>query len=401
VEPNRATPISISLGLSALTLLSLLLAIGYLTPLSLRAVVLAVGLGLLGEVVWLRLPKEALLRAFAYRALLLFGWTTTLCGVLLGLQLIPREQALALPWLGLSLGPLFAAAQVLQLVPRRPGLPTQLLHSGARSADPLAWFRQRLLRRSGTVILAGLLTTAQLVGLVLAVLLLWLPKQGWSFWRAFPPAVAMGEWLWLLAAMALLASIEEPLVALPAAASFPRREAVWHLVVHRLLLLPSRLAMVHALLTYLGFAGGGGMAVRGGVSDGHARAAAVWGGAAGRERGSAVAGAFGPAQPATAVSARESALVAAGARSPATAAAVGAGAAAAEYGAAGAGAAAVTAGPGDVAFAGVAGVACAGGGGAGDVAFAPQAARADLGVRAAVEGAAGRGPGAAAGGVAA
>jgi hypothetical protein len=81
VEPNRATPISIPLGLSALTLLSLLLAIGYLTPLSLRAVVLAVGLGLLGEVVWLRLPKEALLRAFAYRALLLFGWTTTLCGV--------------------------------------------------------------------------------------------------------------------------------------------------------------------------------------------------------------------------------------------------------------------------------------------------------------------------------
>jgi signal transduction histidine kinase len=44
-------------------------------------------------------------------------------------------------------------------------------------------------------------------------------------------------------------------VALPAAASFQRREAVWHLVVHRLLLLPSRLAMVHALLTYLGFAG--------------------------------------------------------------------------------------------------------------------------------------------------
>lgn len=244
-----------SAGLSALTLLSLLLAIGYLTPLPLRAVVLAVGLGLLGEVVWLRIGKESLLRAFAYRALLLFGWTTTLCGVLLGLQLIPREQALALPWLGLSLGPLFAAAQVLQLVPRRPGLPTQLLHSGARSADPLAWFRQRLLRRSGTVILAGLLTTAQLVGLLLAVLLLWLPRQGWSFWRAFPPAVAMGEWLWLLAAMALLASIEEPLVALPAAASFQRREAVWHLVVHRLLLLPSRLAMVHALLTYLGFAG--------------------------------------------------------------------------------------------------------------------------------------------------
>ena len=99
---------------------------------------------------------------------------------------------------------------------KRPAAPGLSMMGGGqrwRSAEPLAWFRQRLLRRSGTVLLAGLLSTAQLMVLLLLLLLLWLPAQGWLFWRAFPLALAIGEWLWLVAAMALLHSIERPPVS--------------------------------------------------------------------------------------------------------------------------------------------------------------------------------------------
>ena len=49
----------------------------------------------------------------------------------------------------------------------------------------MIWFRQRLLRRSGTVLLAGLVTTAQLLTLLTVLILLWLEPQGWLFWRVF------------------------------------------------------------------------------------------------------------------------------------------------------------------------------------------------------------------------
>jgi len=278
VEPNRAAPLSsrrtvssrlglYGAALSALELSVLLLTLGYLLPLSARAVVLAVGLWLLGEVAWLRrgrgksqdepdarfLRGPLLLRSFARRAVIGVVWATLLTLLCLRLHLLTEDQALVLPWLGLSVGPLLAAGHVLSLARLAGQWPAPPQLRGRLSAEPLSWFRQRLLRRAGTVVLAGLLTTAQLLLLLLVLLVLWLPKQDWSFWRAFPVAIAVGEWLWLLASIALLSSIEAPLSELPGASSFEKREAVWLKVVHRLLLLPSRLSMAHALLTYLGF----------------------------------------------------------------------------------------------------------------------------------------------------
>ena len=267
--------------LATLELAVLLGMTHYLVSMSLRAVVLAVGLWLLGEVVWLRWRKWAarddqpeerlasgpfMLRSFALRSLIGLGWAVGLSFLLLGLRLLGEEHVLLLPALGLSIGPLLAAVHVLYLArvqakrPAAPGL--SMMGSGQRwrSAEPLAWFRQRLLRRSGTVLLAGLLSTAQLMVLLLLLLLLWLPAQGWLFWRAFPLALAIGEWLWLVAAMALLHSIERPLTELRSGtgsslSSFAEREVVWLRVVHRLLLLPSRLSTAHALLTYVGLSG--------------------------------------------------------------------------------------------------------------------------------------------------
>ncbi len=258
---------------SVLSLLELglfLLIVRYLAAIGLRAVVIAVGLWLLCEVLWLRLGKRLLLdaesldvrsgppllRAFFYRSLQWFGFA--LLWSLLLKWLLLLSEPLLVPSLGLSLGPLLSALHVLlvhNVALRRGSLTTAPL--GVRRADPVIWFRQRLLRRSGTVLLAGLLTTAQLLTLLTVLILLWLEPQGWLFWRVFAPVLLLGEWLWLSSAMALLHGIETPLVPLSLGLSslrvpFAERESAWLRVVHRLLLLPSRLAMAHALVTYVG-----------------------------------------------------------------------------------------------------------------------------------------------------
>ncbi|HND09760.1 MAG TPA: ATP-binding protein [Pseudomonadota bacterium] len=237
-----------------------------LSPLGSRALVLSAGLWLLGEALWLRVAQSpvaaarrtaqtqpALLPAFFVRSLLICGWAVVLSLLLLRMQLVSPDLLAVLPWLGLSLGPLLAAVQVLALSRMDRRAVSVTIQSG-QSAEPVAWFRQRLLRRSGTVVLAGLATWAQLFALIFLVLKLWLSRHDWLFFRAFAPALAVGEWLWLISSIALLSSIEKPLIGLAPGSPFGRREAVWLRVVHRLLLLPSRLSMAHALLTYAGFA---------------------------------------------------------------------------------------------------------------------------------------------------
>ncbi len=233
-------------------------------PLGLRAAVLAAGLWLLAEVLWMRLggtrgapvrgqgQQPALLRSFFVRSLLHGGWAVLLVPLLLRVDLLAPAYVAVLPWLGLSIGPLLAAVHVL-LLSRLDRRALSAALPGRQSAEPVSWFRLRLVRRAGTVVLAGLATTAQLLALILIVVRLWLPTEDWQFFRAFPPAIAVGEWLWLLLSMALLASIEKPLLGLVPGSPFGRREVVWLRVVHRLLLLPSRLSMAHALLTYAGF----------------------------------------------------------------------------------------------------------------------------------------------------
>jgi len=279
VEPARAEAVTTrpslqpSLYGALISLLSLglfLLIAHKLAGIGLRAMVLAVGLWLLTEVVWLRLGKRLsiepdsldlrrgppLLRAFLYRSLLLCGFALSLALLLSRLSLV--SEPLVLPSLGLSLGPLLGALHVL-VVHKATASPGSLEKRQlvVRRADPVIWFRQRLLRRSGTVLLAGLLTTAQLMTLLTVLILLWLDPQGWPFWRVFAPVLLLGEWLWLSSAMALLYGIETPLVPLSSGLSslrvpFAERESAWLRVVHRLLLLPSRLAMAHALVTYIG-----------------------------------------------------------------------------------------------------------------------------------------------------
>lgn len=270
---QSAWPVQPSLAgalFSVLELSLLLLSVRYLAGIGLRAVVLAVGLWLVMEVLWLQLGKRLasddssadprggppLLRAFFYRSLLLAGFASLLSLLLTRLGLI--VEPLLLPSIGLSVGPLLSALHVLQLHSGSAGhgsLGAGPL--GVRRADPVIWFRQRLLRRSGTVLLAGLVTTAQLLTLLTVLILLWLEPQGWLFWRVFAPVLLLGEWLWLSSAMALLHGIETPLVPLSLGlsslrVSFAERESAWLRVVHRLLLLPSRLAMAHALVTYVG-----------------------------------------------------------------------------------------------------------------------------------------------------
>ncbi len=255
----------VSAALSLAELSVLLLFVQALLPLPVRAVVLAAGLWLLAEVVWMRLggrragavargqgQQPALLRSFFVRSLLHVGWAVLLTALLLRVQLLSVAFIAVLPWIGLSIGPLLAAVHVL-LLSRFDRRTLSVAIPGRQSAEPVSWFRLRLLRRAESVVLAGLATTAQLLALILIVLRLWLPEQDWQFFRAFPPAISIGEWLWLLLSMALLSSIEKPLLGLLPGSPFGRREAVWLRVVHRLLLLPSRLSMAHAVLTYAGF----------------------------------------------------------------------------------------------------------------------------------------------------
>ncbi len=202
---QSAWPVQPSLAgalFSVLELSLLLLSVRYLAGIGLRAVVLAVGLWLVMEVLWLQLGKRLasddssadprggppLLRAFFYRSLLLAGFASLLSLLLTRLGLI--VEPLLLPSIGLSIGPLLSALHVLQLHSGSAGhgsLGAGPL--GVRRADPVIWFRQRLLRRSGTVLLAGLVTTAQLLTLLTVLILLWLEPQGWLFWRVFAPVL--------------------------------------------------------------------------------------------------------------------------------------------------------------------------------------------------------------------
>ncbi|HNI60444.1 MAG TPA: hypothetical protein PKW11_10905, partial [Pseudomonadota bacterium] len=108
---------STALSLAQLAILVILLHA--LAPLPLRALVLAAGLWLLGEALWLRLspsplstaspaalPTPPLLSAFFVRCSIHLGWAVVLSLLLYSVRLLGSGQVVVLPWLGLSIGPL-------------------------------------------------------------------------------------------------------------------------------------------------------------------------------------------------------------------------------------------------------------------------------------------------------
>ncbi|HMU40946.1 MAG TPA: HAMP domain-containing sensor histidine kinase [Pseudomonadota bacterium] len=227
---------------------------------SARLWTLVLGLWLLFEVasakrVWPLLGAQqrpirkwpSLFGAFLERCLLWCGFCCVLSlWLLLSNQAEPQALAVLLWRLFALFGPLSAGSLLLSL---RIRMGSAFYGEVFETSQTPSSFAEHLWFRAQVTLLMGLFATAQQVLLFAVLLGGFVPRAEVVSSQAFPMVALAMEWAWFWAAFwmgnRMLAQLKGPLA-----------EDLWRKVIHNLLLWPSRLSTVHAVLTYVFLMGG-------------------------------------------------------------------------------------------------------------------------------------------------